>query len=67
MNYTQADIACLVAKAERDYLQRSHSAKVRDTVVQGDEVVVLDESRRPLARYRAHVTRFRVWIERVGV
>ena len=63
--HSNADIACLIAKAERDYLTWAHAEKVKDTVVRNGEVVVLDGNRRPLARYKAHVSRFRIWIERI--
>ncbi len=62
--YTQAEIACLVAKAELDYLSRPGHA-VRQTVVRGDLVVILGSSRTPLARYRARVSRCRVGVERI--
>ena len=63
--YTQAEIACLVAKAELDYLSRLGHATVRQTVVRGDVVVILGSSRTPLARYKAKVSRCRVGVERI--
>jgi len=63
--YSNADIACLIARAERDYLSRAHAENVKETVVRGDEVLILDGNRNPIARYRAYVSRFRIRIERV--
>lgn len=63
--HSNADIACLIAKAERDYLTWAHAEKIKYTVVRGGEVVVLGGNRKPLARYKAHVTRFRIWITRI--
>lgn len=65
--FSQADIECLVAKAELDFLRRATRSRVGRTVVRGEEVLVLAlDQRTPLARYRAIVSRCRVRVERIA-
>lgn len=64
--FTQHEIACLVAKAEREYLSRHPDAKIGRTVIRDGLVVILGpDGRLVLSRYRATVTRCRVLVERV--
>lgn len=63
------DIACLVAKAELAYARMPGGSPdlIRETVVKGGEVIVYGTDRKvPLARFRAGVSRCRVWVERIS-